>query len=63
MCASFSVAQSDSELSAESSPGWAVIRHEPGLPNRFGSRTRGEKAVHHVGSRQLVSYNRPKGTS
>ena len=38
MVISFSVAQLDDGLSAGSAPGWAVIRHEPGQPNRYASR-------------------------
>jgi hypothetical protein len=38
MTVSFSVARLDDGLSAGSTPGWAVIRHEPGQPNRYASR-------------------------
>jgi hypothetical protein len=38
MAVTFSVARLDDDLSAGSSPGWGVIRHEPGQPNRFASR-------------------------
>lgn len=37
MAVSFSIAQLDDALSAGISPGWGVIRHEPGEPNRYVS--------------------------
>ena len=50
MAISFSVAQLDDGLSAGPSPGWAVVRHEPGQPNRFISRIflREQDAVEHA---------------
>jgi len=47
---SFFIAQLDGELSAGSSPGWAVIRHEPGQQNRYASRIflREQDAVAHA---------------
>ena len=38
MAVSFSIAQLDDSLSAGISPGWGVIRHELGQPNRYVSR-------------------------
>jgi hypothetical protein len=38
MAVRFSIAQLDGDLSAGSSAGWAVVRHETGLPNRYVSR-------------------------
>jgi hypothetical protein len=50
MSISFSVAQLDDGLSAGASPGWAVIRHEAGQPDRFISRIflREQDAVEHA---------------
>ena len=38
MTITFSVARLEDELSAGSAPGWGVVRHEMGQPNRFVSR-------------------------
>jgi hypothetical protein len=38
MTVTFSVVRLEDELSAGSSPGWAVVQHETGQPNRFVSR-------------------------
>src|ERR1700712_3193878 len=50
MTISFSVVQLDDRLSAGASPGWAVVRHEQGQPNRFISRIflREQDAVEHA---------------
>jgi hypothetical protein len=38
MTISFSVARLDDSYSAGSAPGWAVVRHESGQPDRYTSR-------------------------
>ena len=38
MTARFTIARLDDDLSAGSAPGWAVVRHETGQPNRYVSR-------------------------
>jgi len=38
MTVSFSIGRLEDGLSAGSSPGWAVVRHETGQPNRYVSR-------------------------
>ena len=38
MTVRFSIARLDDGLSAGASPGWAVVRHETGQPNRYVSR-------------------------
>ncbi len=50
MAVSFSIAKLDGGLSAGSAPGWAVLRHEPGQPNRYVSRIflREQDAVEHA---------------
>jgi hypothetical protein len=50
MAISFSVAQLDVRLSAGAAPGWAVVRHETGQPNRYASRIflREQDAVEHA---------------
>ena len=50
MAITFSVARLDDGLSAGSSPGWAVVRHEQGQPNRYTGRIflREQDAVEHA---------------
>jgi hypothetical protein len=38
MTVSFCIARLDNDGSAGFSPGWAVVRHEGGQPNKFVSR-------------------------
>ena len=50
MAVSFGIARLDDELSASSTPGWAVVRHEAGQPSMFVSRIfiREQDAVDHA---------------
>jgi hypothetical protein len=38
MAARFTIARLNDDLPGGSSPGWAVVRHEAGQPNRYVSR-------------------------